>query len=149
MIKYLKWVSFLLLIICIFIIIYLYVSGFESYEKDDSLNVNDKLIEQISGVYWNRVGITIYDGDKLLVNNENLVEKDYILFDSDYMQYCNFNDNNCEKCNYIYKDATIEFFEGCIFTPGVYDVRFEDERLVLSLKDSGNTFIYYYEIPKG
>ena len=149
MLKYLKWICLLLLIICIFITIYLFIDYVEDKKNDDNIITNDGEIQLIYDIKWTRVGFSIYEDGNLIDKKKNLIENNYMTFNSKYIQYCDIMNDKCQHYDYLYKDDKIEIFEDCVLPPGIYNIEFNENELIMSISDDNSEFIYYYESPKG
>lgn len=140
MIKYIKWFLLVILIIVFGILGFKFVN----YDKDNF---------DISVIYdkeWYKRGIAVYENDELFSENQRLTGVQYMIFTKDSVTYCDSMTEECDNYSYKYKDGKITIDAEDYFIPkGTYDIKYEDEVLVLSIKDNINTIIYYLRSPVG
>lgn len=146
MLKYIKW-------ICLFIsIIGIVLLGIKFINLNDKESLNNKKfnINKIYNTAWYKTGIAYYENNKLIDENFNIKDLDYIIFTSKNITYYNSNINEINTYDYIFKNKSIVInFDSNLIVKGTYNIEIENEKLKLTNCSNKYCFVYYFESAKG
>lgn len=148
--KYIKWISLILLIISIIITIVLFVDFTKNKEKG-----HNDIINSLSEAYnktWFRTEYSVYNKDKLVMENVSLQSKNYLIFEKEYIKYCDSQTEVCTNYNYQYQQETQTLtlnLENHFIEAGTYEMTIDDEHIYLTNKQNDITIIYLLECAKG
>lgn len=150
MIKYVKWFLLSLLIISLAITIFMYLD----YEKEKKEEIKPQIVEdELKILYdkeWFKYGIAVYDNDKLISENLDLISSSYMIMKKDMVDFCDINTNECITYNYQYSDGKITINSELDFIlGGTYDIEYTEDLIELIYIEGTGKIIYYFNTPEG
>lgn len=146
MLKYFKWISLGILVICIGITIFLYIDFVNHNVHEGEMDVNKS--DDISVIYdknWYNSKYEIYVDDELVDERYYGLENKYLTFTNEYIGLCDVLTGECKTSEYSYSNGMMEVFENLFVTKGVYGIVYDENSIMFSLKGDNTEFIYYFE----
>ena len=150
MIKYVKWFLLSLLIISLVITIFMYLD----YEKEKKEEIKPQIVEdELKILYnkeWFKSGVAFYEDDKLISENLDMINVNYIVLTDAKIDFCNSITMECTTYDYQYSNGKItinsqeEFILG-----GTYDINYSEEKMELIYTEGQSRYIHYFDTPKG
>lgn len=139
-----KWILLIILIISIITTIILFIN----YVNNKDINNNS----EISNIYnknWFRKTVTLYtEENEFVYESDNIIDDRYIIFDKDFVYYCNITENDCKKYNYTYNKKNKTIFinaEDKFIKKGTYKITLEEENFKLTIEEQGFISIHKFE----
>lgn len=141
MLKYIKWICLSISIIAICALSFIFIKNNSKTKKIEEDNFK---ISNIQNVPWYKIKEEIYENNTL-INKVNLIDSEYITFLDNQIQYTKPLTNQINSYKYEYKNGNLTIYEAKSFLlSGTYNIKLENEELILTQKENDIINIYYF-----